>query len=552
MWRESEDFVEGEYHDPYAVYQGNAEYDMHTGDPRQDMEMEQHYQNKGSFILPDVIKTFLTYFQKYVNEQNIFEIQNYYENGFNKLTDRFFKNSPWPDDEVVAPVVQGDQLFLILYKELYYRHVYARVQGDPTLKQRFESYYNYCSLFNFILSPSDEEGPVPLELPNQWLWDIIDEFIYQFQSFSQYRCKLGKKSPEEIDTLRNNPKVWNVHSVLNVLYSLVDKSNINKQLEVYTSGGDPDSVAGEFGRHSLYKMLGYFSLVGLLRLHSLLGDYYQALKVLENIDFNKKNMYSRVPACQITTYYYVGFAYMMMRRYQDAIRTFSNILLYIQRTKQMFESRTYLYDQINKQNEQMYGLLAICLVLHPMRIDESVHYQLTEKFGDRMYRMQKGEMPEFENSFAFACPKFLSPVPPNYDTTTANIHKEPFLLQLKAFQEEVAQQQLLPTIRSYLKLYTTLPISKLAIFMDMSEEELRTHLMCFKHKMKNVFWTKGTSGLEGEFQSASEVDFYVDKDMIHIADTKVARRYGDFFIRQIHKFDELNRTLKVMKAGGQE
>jgi translation initiation factor 3 subunit L len=52
--------------------------------------------------------------------------------------------------------------------------------------------------------------------------------------------------------------------------------------------GDPDSVSGEFGQNSLYKMLGYFSLIGLLRLHSLLGDYYQALKVLENIDFNKK------------------------------------------------------------------------------------------------------------------------------------------------------------------------------------------------------------------------------------------------------------------------
>jgi translation initiation factor 3 subunit L len=52
--------------------------------------------------------------------------------------------------------------------------------------------------------------------------------------------------------------------------------------------GDPESVAGEFGQHSLYKMLGYFSLIGLLRLHSLLGDYYQALKVLESIDFNKK------------------------------------------------------------------------------------------------------------------------------------------------------------------------------------------------------------------------------------------------------------------------
>lgn len=61
--------------------------------------------------------------------------------------------------------------------------------------------------------------------------------------------------------------------------------------EVYTVclySGDPESVAGEYGRHSLYKMLGYFSLVGLLRLHSLLGDYYQAIKVLENIELNKK------------------------------------------------------------------------------------------------------------------------------------------------------------------------------------------------------------------------------------------------------------------------
>ena len=46
-----------------------------------------------------------------------------------------------------------------------------------------------------------------LELPNQWLWDIIDEFIYQFQSFSIYRCKITKKPAEEIDVLRANPKV---------------------------------------------------------------------------------------------------------------------------------------------------------------------------------------------------------------------------------------------------------------------------------------------------------------------------------------------------------
>merc|ERR1712083_1173204 len=110
--------------------------------------------------------------------------------------------------------------------------------------------------------------------------------------------------------------------------------------------------------------------------------------------------------------------------------------------------------------------------------------------------------------------------------------------------QEVQQQLMLPTIRSYLKLYTTMPLDKMAGFMEMPPEEFRNHLLAFKHKMKNVVWTKGTSGLEGEVQSGSEVDFYIDTSMIHIADTKVARRYGDFFIRQIHKFDELNRGLR--------
>ncbi len=42
-----------------------------------------------------------------------------------------------------------------------------------------------------------------------------------------------------------------------------------------------------------------------------------------------------------------------------------------------------------------------------------------------------------------------------------------------------------------------------------------------------------------DFRSSSEVDFYIHNDMIHIADTKVARRFSDYFIRQIHKLDEV-------------
>ena len=33
----------------------------------------------------------------------------------------------------------------------------------------------------------------------------------------------------------------------------------------------------------------------------------------------------------------------------------------------------------------------------------------------------------------------------------------------------------------------------------------------FKHKQRNMVWTKGTDALVGEFQSSSEVDFYLNQ-----------------------------------------
>lgn len=159
----------------------------------------------------------------------------------------------------------------------------------------------------------------------------------------------------------------------------------------------------------------------------------------------------------------------------------------------------------------MHALLAIALTMYPMRIDESIHLQLREKYGDKMLRMQKGDPQVYEELFSYACPKFLSPVVPNYDNVHPNYHKEPFLQQLKVFADEVQQQAQLSTIRSFLKLYTTMPVAKLAGFLDLTEQEFRIQLLVFKHKMKNLVWTSGISALDGEFQSASEVDFYIDK-----------------------------------------
>ena len=508
-----------------------------------------------NYNLPDEVQNFLLYLYKAIVDKNIIEIQNLYENGFVQLTETYFKEGNWPNEDEVGPLI-GDRVmsneFMVLYKELYYRHVYAKTQ--PSVEQRFESYYNYCALFNLLVSAKE---PVNLELPNQWLWDIIDEFIYQFQSYSLFRMRAGtgKQTNEHVvHKLRENPKIWNVHSVLNVLHSLVEKSQINEQLKEYNSGRDPKKIADSFGRQNLYKMLGYFSLIGLLRLHSLLGDYHQAIRVLENIDIHRQALQNpsiaRVLACQMATFYFVGFAYLMMRRYSDAIRTFTSILVYLQRTRQMYHQvRTFQQDLIQKQTDQMYVLLNICLVLHPLRIDESIASVLSEKYSESTMKMLRGDLEEFEQVFRYACPKFLSPVAAIYDFDIVagqpGARVEPWKQQLRVFLDEVKQHLPILLIRSYLKLYTTMPISKLASFMQV--DQLKVQLLAYKHKMQSMVWTEGSSSLEGEFQSGSDVDFYIDGDMIHVADTKVARRYGDYFLRQIHKFEDLYRTVSSMK-----
>ncbi|CAN0601297.1 unnamed protein product, partial [Ectocarpus sp. 12 AP-2014] len=55
--------------------------------------------------------------------------------------------------------------------------------------------------------------------------------------------------------------------------------------------------------------------------------------------------------------------------------------------------------------------------------------------------------------------------------------------QTQLFMEEVKQQILFPQIRSYLKLYTTIGLEKIARFNDLDEEQFSAQLVSMKHKL---------------------------------------------------------------------
>ncbi len=45
---------------------------------------------------------------------------------------------------------------------------------------------------------------------------------------------------------------------------------------------------------------------------------------------------------------------------------------------------------------------------------------------------------------------------------------------------EMKEQEVIPVVRGYLKLYSSIPVSKLALFMEMNEEDIVSALLSFK------------------------------------------------------------------------
>ncbi|GAA5896276.1 hypothetical protein JCM8208_001832 [Rhodotorula glutinis] len=502
--------------------------------------------------VPEAVKRYLISLWSLLNapQPNLAEIQSAYDAGWARISDKFYSNKEWPEAEVIAPLVNYDELFLTLYKELYFKHILARLQ--PTLEDRISSYENYCALANTILNSPQ---PVPIALPVDWLYNIIDEFVYQYTSFTLWRAKVDGKTDEEKAILAESGQVWSCYSVLNVLYSLIQKSKIQDQLAAAQKGEDVEATAGEYGSIPLYHHLGYFSILGLVRVHVLLGDYTLALSMLDGIDLNKKALFTRVTSAHVAVYYYVGFAYLMLGRYPDAIRALSHILFFVLRLKHF--QRGSQFDQINKTADRMYALLAICQALCPTKVDEGIATAMKDKFGDQHARLVRGQagsadqLAAFGELYAHGAPRFISPNPPPYEAESESVLAAYAALpdasahQQQLFLASVEPQLANSTLRSFLRLYTTLGTDKLAKFLECdSEDDVLEMLMTAKGAARKTTWVEGGL-LEGQETNVSDVNFGVDEGHLTVAQSTTSRRYGDFFSRHALKFADVYEGLRA-------
>lgn len=211
-----------------------------------------------------------------------------------------------------------------------------------------------------------------LHLVPEWCFDILHEFLYQFQGFCQLRsatyiatAKFAvsssntsalSSSPDQmeeggtrssgncgppahildaIDVLSQNKDAWAVESVLTYLHRLVIAGTTKSSL---SSGGRYTVI------HPVYRYLAYFASVTLSRLECLLGDYRASITALDVIyDPNAElvavgeemkspeSLVNGVFPARLSLTYHAGVSYLMLRRYADSASTLGGICLFMQR-----------------------------------------------------------------------------------------------------------------------------------------------------------------------------------------------------------------------------
>jgi translation initiation factor 3 subunit L len=122
-------------------------------------------------------------------------------------------------------------------------------------------------------------------------------------------------------------------------------------------------------------------------------------------------------------------------------------------------------------------------------------------------KLQRGgpeSLPIFEELFRSACPKFISPTPPDFDNPELNV--DPLEHHLAIFMDEVKTNMWSPTVKSYLRLYTTMDLKKLAGFLEVEPEKLRGWLLVNKQRSRQIRWTENGL-LDGEVVGSGDLDY---------------------------------------------
>jgi len=494
------------------------------------------------FSLPDVIKDFVfDLYQASRRGCRIEEVQVLYDQKFKELSDKYFSQSPWPAPEAISKECNDDDVFLLFYQEMSLRHRFSKMKQIP-ISLYLEAWENYNRLFNILLSSKENF----IMISTQWAYDIMQEFVYTFQSYCQYRLQ-HNRTEEELHTMEANKDAWSLPVVSIILNNVI---RMSQELSAATSAS-PDAVV------TTHALFGYFASIENARLECLLSDYTTSLESIQNIRlWDQNELFTLVPTCHVNVYYHAGVSMLMMRRYADCIDTLSTIVLHILRVLKPGNANSKaIQTQHSKMMDKILSLLAIAIALSVgRRVDDQVMEVVNSKLGDKFRRLSAGEIHLFEEMFESSCPKFISPAVAENGSAGA---LEAWKSQVNIFVTEIQQQVALFKLRSYLRLYSSIELEKLASFNDISQAELVEQLVASRHKSLEVILgpcsSEASQTSDGTVPApvmVSDVNYFIEDGKLVIGEGRKGNREATekFFMGGIRKNAEITGDMQRVFA----
>jgi len=111
--------------------------------------------------------------------------------------------------------------------------------------------------------------------------------------------------------------------------------------------------------------------------------------------------------------------------------------------------------------------------------------------------------------------------------------------------ETVEERRHLPALKQVLKLYSSIPISKLALIVEMEEKDVRQQLELLRSTSLVKTWVQG-SALDGELQYCGDIEFSIDGDVVVGHETKAQVVKGDFLVAHIRKLGQIAQDLNAL------
>jgi translation initiation factor 3 subunit L len=401
----------------------------------------------------------------------------------------------------------------------------------------------YRELFDELLMVAEDDasstGQPKLFILPDWAFDILHEFVYQFQGFCQFRTALytsankhnllgeGEPNPkaphhvvENLALMKQDDAkdVWSVETVMQYLHRLI--------------------AIGTKSTVPVYQYFGIFASITMSRLECLLTDYTSALQVMAPIlesdavvtkagEETKTfpDVVHSVFAARLSLTYHAGISFLMLRRYKDAATMVGSLCSHMQRGFKTGQLRKLPNtDQYYKNYDRMIALLAVVTHLCPQDnlVEESIAKVIREKHGAQLAKEN------YTDLFLYCAPKFVSPIIPDF--SKSGLIENSYKHQVHLLEQEFACQSSFRELRSYLKLYTSIGVSKLTAFGN--DEKA---LPCLKLKLRQWESNNGEvpSLKEASLKSALDIHYYLEDDeIVHIDEAEKQRRFENYFMDQ--------------------